>query len=433
MQSKLKRFSNFSNAISTTSEVFRPEDEEELSLILQTQHHGGILARGSGLSYSDCCVNHQGKIIDTTRLNHILSFDPTTGIAVCQSAVLFRDLFLLSNAFIPPIIPGTLFSTIAGGVANDVHGKNNPHMGSLGHHIEWINLELNHQTLKISPLEHPELFHATIAGLGLTGVIKHVALRLTKASHYVLKKNQKFTSLTALLEYMQHEGLSNDYQVAWLDLLNTPRALLSTASHIEPNPSKLNKTSLNFRPTVPKLPIRFITPFAMKQFNRLYFKHVSTKPTSMPLWAFNNPLDAINQWNRIYGKQGLVQFQAVFSSKDAITTINSLLALIRSHNASPLLAVLKYFTQKGKGLLSFAEPGFTLAIDFIHDTKARLAIMAMNQLITRLGGKVYLAKDLFLEHEQFKNMYPEHEVFNTLLTSIHRPASSDIYQRLIKK
>lgn len=433
MQRKKKPFSNFTRAIHTLANSVRPDDEEQLSKILSSHHDNELLVRGHGLSYSDCCVNHNGTIIETTRLNHILSFDPETGIAVCQGAVTFSDLFLIDPHFIPAVLPGTLHATLAGGLANDIHGKNNPSAGTFGRHIEWFELQLHDQSLHCSRTENAELFYATIAGLGLTGIIKRIAVRLQKASRLVTKQTEKFTSLSSLLHYMEDEGLQYDYQVAWLDLLNKPRALLTMANHVskthQNQPSQFPKR----RYSIPKLPLRFISHTLMKQFNRLYYKKANTDTHIVPLWKFNNPLDAINHWNHFYGKKGLLQFQAVFDAENANNTMEALLAIMRSYQATPTLAVLKYFTEPGVGLLSFVQPGFSLAIDFIHTQQARLAIEAMNQLIANIQGKIYLAKDLLLNQDQFIAMYPEHNKFREILARYNSPMKSDLSKRLLNK
>jgi len=116
--------------------------------------------------------------------------------------------------------------------------------------------------------------------------------------------------------------------------------------------------------------------------------------------------------------------------KHAEETLHHLLTIIQSHQASPMLAVLKYFTKAGTGLLSFTEPGFTIAIDFVNNRQARQAIAAMNEYIKTISGKIYLAKDLLLTREQFTAMYPQHEEFCTILTTHHSPMTSDLCKRL---
>lgn len=402
----------------------RPDNEAQISKVFT--HAPRLLARGNGSSYGDCCVNHEGVIVDTTRLNHLLSFDEATGILIAQGGVSFADLFAVNPRYVPPVIPGTLRATLAGGIANDIHGKNNHHAGSFGQHIAWIELQLENESFFCSPQKNRELFYATIGGLGLTGIIKRLAIHMRQAPHFVLTKTEKYFELEPLLKQMQLQGIQYDYQVAWLDLLNQERrALLSMANHTEETSSKSR-----YHLTIPKIPFRLVNNWNMRLFNRYYFNHYRAQKRILPLYYFNNPLDAIHNWNRLYGKKGLIQFQAVFNQETALKTIEELLAIITTASATPTLAVLKYFTQPGCGLLSFPQPGFTLAIDFINNTQAQTAIRAMNQYITNMEGKSYLAKDLFLTKEQFRCQYSHHEEFTDLLAYYKSPMSSDLSKRL---
>ncbi|VEG90673.1 FAD-binding oxidoreductase [Legionella spiritensis] len=425
MLSKHQRLSNFSRAIRTTAQCFRPDNEWQIADLFQESPNRTVLARGQGSSYSDCCVNNEGFVIDCSRLNHLLSFDKSTGLLYCQAGVTFADLFAVHPDYIPPVIPGTLHATIAGGIANDVHGKNNVHEGSLGRHINWLELQIGNQLLRLSPERHADLFAATIAGLGLTGIIRRVGLTLRKASQFVEVKTEKHVSFAELLDRMKKEGMKHDYQVAWLDLLNTPQALLSLANHCS---SCIPRRPYTF--TMPRLPCRVITRWGMKQFNRYYFKRANTEPEAMPLSHFNNPLDSIRHWNRLYGTRGLLQFQAVFDTNDAAEQLDRLIQIIHNAKATPTLAVLKYFSQPGVGLLSFVQPGFAIAIDFINNHEAQKAIHDMNQFITETGGRVYLAKDLLLTRQQFSQQYDKHEQFSSVLRQYQCHTQSDMGQRL---
>ncbi|HBI21504.1 MAG TPA: L-gululonolactone oxidase, partial [Legionella sp.] len=317
MQHKIQSFSNFTRAIHTRSKRVRPDHEEQLQAIATRAHERGLLARGNGLSYSDCCVLNQGTLIDTSRLNHLISFDPHSGIAVCQGSVTFADLFLIDAHFIPPVLPGTLYATLAGGLANDIHGKNNHHAGSFAHHVDWVELNISGHTYRCSRDENKALFTATIAGLGLTGIITRMGIRLRQASRFVRAHTVKFTHTAPLLAHMQHAGIAHDYQVAWLDFLNKPYGLLSLADHIE----HTGQTKMKQTHTIPPLPMRLINRSIIKPFNRMHYHRASIRPQIRPLWAFNNPLDRIKYWNRLYGKHGLVQFQAVFAACDAEKTL----------------------------------------------------------------------------------------------------------------
>lgn len=425
MLSQHKTLSNFSRAIRSQSTCFRPDNEWQVADIYNDQEVRNALARGQGLSYSDCCLNQGGIIIDCQRLNHLLSFDPSTGLLYCQAGVTFADLFSLHPEFIPPVIPGTLYATLGGGIANDVHGKNNHRVGSLGEHVKWVELQIGSRLIRCSQERHSELFRATIGGLGLTGIIRRVAITLRKATRYVENQQQRFTRFDELLNHMAQQGIHYDYQAAWLDLLNPQQALLSLANHCEsaalPVPARFS---------LPKLPFRLINHWAMKQFNHYYFKWADTQTKQLPLVQFNNPLDSIKHWNHLYGKHGLLQFQAVFAEDNASSTLDQLIRIMQNKQAVPTLAVLKYFTKPGSGLLSFVKPGFTIAIDFINNVRARAAIEVMNDLITNLGGQVYLAKDLLLNRQQFVSQYRHLDQFNRVLNDYHCNMQSDLGRRL---
>lgn len=430
MRGKKKLLSHFSRALSSQSLCFRPENEHEIHM-----DKAPALARGAGLSYSDSCFNTNGTVIETQRLNHLLSFDAQTGIVVCQAGVTFKDLLLLSPEFIPPVLPGTLHATLGGALAHDVHGKNNHREHSFGHHVLWCTLLIQGKHIHCSREEQADLFYATIGGLGLTGVITRLALRLKKASLSVIVKKRPIAALSSLLEQMSTEGLDYDYQVAWLDLLHkTPRGVLSLANHCPTttpsSPEFCTKAAFKKNKySIPKIPFSLVQKWVMKCFNHCFFHQKNTEQTCS-LEAFNNPLDKIKHWNALYGPKGLIQFQAVFNQKESLLIIEHLLELIQHHKALPTLAVLKLFTHKGEGLLSFCKPGFTLAIDFKNNERSKQAIKAMNAYITETQGRVYLAKDLLLNAQQYQKMNEQHQRFSQTLLENQCNMKSDLATRL---
>ncbi|MFI4963258.1 MAG: FAD-binding protein [Legionellales bacterium] len=420
MPAKQQVTSHFSHAIWSKSLGLRPDTEQDLKAYPETS-----LARGAGLSYSDCCFNTDGYLINTERLNHLIRFDSSTGILECQAGVTFKELFLVHPDFIPPVLPGTLHATVAGGIANDVHGKNNHLEGSFGHHIKGIELLIGNKKSTCSPENNSELFQATLAGLGLTGIITRVLIGMKKKSRFVQVENTHYTSLESLMDQMITRGLKYDYQVAWLDLLHTPiQGILSLANHCDSGPENKIWTA-----SVPKMPCSLIKAWNMKLFNTLYVKQMKANQC-LGLEQFNNPLDSIAHWNRLYGPKGLIQFQVVFKQENALQTLEQILQYINCNQATPTLAVLKLFTQSGLGTLSFCQPGFTLAVDLIHNHQAKTAIEAINQYISNLGGCVYLAKDLLLTKEQCHTMYPNLPHFKKVLSHNHCRNQSDIAKRL---
>lgn len=427
MRSKKITLTNFTRATYGESHCIRPDSERELIHYITQNKPKNMLARGEGLSYSDSCLNNEGIVIDTVRFNHLIDFNDKTGILICQGGTPFKDLFLLDDEFIPPVLPGTVFATVAGGVAHDVHGKNNPIDGSFGHHIIWLDLLIGDKIVHCNRKKNSDLFYASIAGLGLTGIITRAAIRLKKASRFLQVEHQQFTSIDTLIESMVNFGLKQDYQVAWIDLLSpAPRAILSTANYCESD-VKSNRELKTY--SLPKLPFGLIKKWNMKWFNQYFYSRKQVKEI-LSLTQYNNPLDKILHWNRLYGPKGLIQFQAVFDQSNAIQIINHLIRIIRNYNATPTLTVLKLLTQHGEGLLSFCQPGFTLAIDFINNSQAKTAIRSMNQLISENNGRIYLAKDLLLSSELYHKMYGNAAKFVQVLTKYQCPMRSDLAQRL---
>jgi decaprenylphospho-beta-D-ribofuranose 2-oxidase len=425
MHTKKIVLTNFSRAVASPSFCIRPDNEHQLIEHLSQQKPQRILTRGSGLSYSDCCLNTNHLVINTQHLNHFISFDKTSGIVVCQAGVTFYDLLHLDPEFIPPVLPGTLHATLAGGIANDVHGKNNPHAKSLGHHIVWMMLLINDNMVYCNRVTNSDLFYATIAGVGLTGIIIRLAIRLKKASHFVQAEYVPHNCISSLVETMTTQGFAYDYQVAWLDLLRpTPRAVVSWANHCPDLTVRKKK-----RYSVPKLPFSLINTWNMSWFNNYYFNH-QPKKECLSLEEFNNPLDKISHWNHLYGKKGVLQFQAVFPQEYAVFLIGQFSAIIKKNNATPTLSVLKLFTQPGDGLLSFCMPGLTLAIDFINNPQATKAIIEMNSMSSNHKSRIYLAKDLLLTAGQYKTMYEHHDQFSKIVKKYQSPMCSDLAQRL---
>lgn len=426
MRARSGIFNNFGRNQQTASACYRPDREKQLGLIFSENKDTSLLARGAGLSYNDCCLNHDQSIIDTSRLNHLLAFDAQNGILEVQPAVNFADIFTVNANYIPAVIPGTLAATMAGAIANDIHGKNNVHEGSFGDHLLWLQLQCGQETVLCSPEQNRELFFATIGGLGLTGIIRRLAVKLKFNTPFVRVESEKFNRWDSLFAAMLSKASAVDYQAAWLDLLNKPAAVLSWAMAATHNSDWQVPRSL----TVPPLPFRCITPWGMRLFNRAYYQRHDCGRKTIPLVHYNNPLDQIRHWNRLYGKQGLLQFQAVFPTAIAVEVLEKIINTINKNNATPTLTVLKYLSRPGRGLLSFPAPGFTLAIDFINNIPAQTTIMALNNLITQVGGKVYLAKDRLLTPEQFRAQYPQHDHFRDILQQLALPISSNLSRRL---
>ena len=427
MLTEKKKLSNFAHNSTVESVCVRPETEQQLDILSQHSKKEGILIRGHGLSYNDSCLSSTGLTILSERFNHFISFDKNSGIVICQPAVRIKELFELDPNWFPAIVPGTVNASVGGAIAHDVHGKNQYHAGNFSEQVLWIDLLIQNKTYRISPTEYTDLWRATIGGIGLTGIIKRVALQLKQQSRTVKVKRQRFDTHQALLQCMQTEGVEQAYQVAWLNILDGEQSILTFANHvpaIEPPAEK------DYCFSIPKLPFTLLGKTPIKLFNSFYYRWTKESSSTIDFVTFNNPLDRIKSWQNLYGRKGLRQFQCVFPSDSAKQTLNQIQTILKRHKVIPCLSILKYFKYSGKGYLSFTQPGFTLAIDFINNKQSINAIEDLNTLILKIQGKIYMAKDFSLTKEPFQLMYPEAERFIAVLQTYQSPMRSNLGKRL---
>jgi decaprenylphospho-beta-D-ribofuranose 2-oxidase len=403
----------------------RPERPREIDQAFAAATAGGVLARGGGRAYGDAALNDGGNVILTTRLNRLLSFDSVTGELACEPGVTFADLLqvFLPRGFMAPASPGTAFATVGGAVAADVHGKNHDRHGSFGDHVKWFDLLLaDGSTQRVTAESDPELFAATIGGMGLTGILRAVGFRLLPAAWPIVSVTERrMANLEKFLEGFAEARETAMFSVGWIDAVARGAALgrgvLETAEFVAgdapPGARRLR--------TVPfDLPGLALNPLSVRLFNAAYFHRVPEggRQRIRPLRDFLYPLDSLLEWNRIYGKRGFYQFQGVIPDVTAPMALRQLLETISSKGNPSFLAVLKTLGSPGRGYLSFPLRGHTLALDFPRGPGSDELLRQLETITRANGGRVYLAKDAHLSPESFRAMYPDLPHFEAVLQRV---------------
>jgi len=418
----------------------RPERHSDLlSTMTDSLAMGGsMLAYGAGRSYGDVALNSGGRSVITTRLDRMLAFDSVTGLLVAETGVTFGEILatFLPLGFAPPVTPGTGFATLGGGVANDVHGKNHHISGSLGHHVEWLELRLpSGECRRLTRVESGPLWRATIGGLGLTGLIERIALRLKRVPSNALKVHKR--RISNLNEFLVAfaEHAKTDYVVGWIDALargsSLGRGILETGTptNLGIEPSNVTPRRMPF-----DLPSIALNSTTVQAFNALYRRHVPSAglERTMHYAKFLYPLDAIHDWNRIYGKRGFHQFQSLIPYEAGETALRKLLECVAQSGQGSFLAVLKAMGERGLGYMSFPAPGYTLALDFPNSPGVTTLLTKLQFITADHGGRVYLAKDDTLPPGQLPAMYPELEEYRAVLAEIDPQGriDSDLSRRL---
>ncbi len=385
-----------------------------------------ILAQGLGRSYGDVCLNDKQTILATRGLNRFIHFDAHTGKLYCESGVSLAEILDLCvpQGWFLPVTPGTKFVTIGGAIANDVHGKNHHRAGTFGRYVlQFELLQSSGERLICSSEKHVELFKATIGGLGLTGLITWAKIQLKRIHHRAIHTESiQFENIEAFFELAEQSDENYEYTMSWVDCNYTKqigRGIFFRGNHITeyeiPEKWKISSKKL----TIPMdLPGFILNPWSVKLFNFLYYHQQKQKSVSKlaDYDPFFYPLDAILQWNCMYGKRGFLQYQCVVPYEDH-RMITEILNQIAKSGLSSFLAVLKNFGEvPSPGILSFPRKGVTLALDFpIKGAQTFALLDSLDDKVRECGGAVYPCKDARLSPINFQAYYPQWQAFSQFI------------------
>ena len=375
-----------------------------------------LLTYGKGRSYGDVCQNNYLINLDT--LDKFLKIDKETGTLFCSANITIKEILkkIIPFGYFLPVVPGTQNVTIGGAIANDIHGKNHHLAGSFGNYVKEIEL-LRSDEGKIICNEnnYSSIFHSTIGGLGLTGIILSAKIKLKKIESKKIKTiSRTFKSFEEYVSLNKEIENEFEYCVGWVDLLNLKkerfRGVILAGNHYEQSENNLNvekNIEFNF-PFVPFFSL--VNRFSLFFLNNLYFylgKRNSEKISNYKGFFF--PLDIINYWNKAYGRKGFFQYQFVIPNKHADKFFNEFVIELKKSKQTPALTVLKSFGEiPSIGTLSFPREGITMAVDFPNKGIDTLNFMEiLDNIVIKYEGAVYPAKDARMSKNAFLKSFPK--------------------------
>jgi len=384
---------------------------------------GGI-ARGLGRSYGDSAQNGGGTVLRLHDQVLDAAIDEAAGTVTVPAGVSLDDLLRVAvpRGFFVPVSPGTRFVTVGGAIASDIHGKNHHVEGSFGNHVQRLSLLLaDGSVVELGPDRRPELFWATVGGMGLTGVILDATVRLLRIETSRCSVDTTRTpDLDTLLALMDEGDRYYRYSVAWIDLMakgsRLGRSILTRGDHattdqlaprdaVDPlayDPHQL----VAVPPLVP--PAGLLNHTTVAAFNELWYRKAPRRRVGqiVSISSYFHILDAIGSWNRLYGRPGFLQYQFVvpFGQETALRTVVERLA---GSGTASFLAVLKRFGAANPGPLSFPIPGWTLALDLPAGSRGLASLLhGLDEVVLDAGGRHYLAKDSHTTPAAIRRGYP---------------------------
>jgi FAD/FMN-containing dehydrogenase len=373
-----------------------------------------------GRSYGDMCLNPNGFLWDTRYLDNFIHFDGHTGVLECEAGTLLKDIqeLVVPRGWMLPVTPGTQYVTAGGAIANDVHGKNHHRFGSFGEHVQQLTLvRSSGETIDCGPENRADWYGATVGGMGLTGVITRLQLKLRPVSGaWVEVETIPYGSLGEFFELADASQKDWEYTVSWIDCISrrSRRGIFVRGNHSPEGPSRVHASPRLNLPFTP--PMSLVNRLSLRALNTAYFnlKKAGAGTKLEHYQPFFYPLDRILNWNRMYGPRGFYQYQCVVPQDQREQTVEMLLDETRRSNSGSFLAVLKTFGERlAPGMLSFPCSGVTLALDFPNQGHQTLALMdRMDAHVRAVGGRLYAAKDARMTKELYESGYPQLQNFH---------------------
>jgi decaprenylphospho-beta-D-ribofuranose 2-oxidase len=417
--------SGWGRTLRSTSWEFQPRSRPELQeFISDHKNSRGIITHGLRRSYGDSSLNIGGVTIDAAFLSDI-SFHLNSDVVTVGAGVAINTLenIALTHNLFPPVVPGTGFVSIGGAIAADIHGKSHHTTGSFSACVKRIQLLYSEGEIRDLYPDGPSQDHfwATIGGLGLTGMILEADLQLIQMDQpKVLVEETRVKNLEEMLSALSSSDAHFEHTVAWIDLSGDfqGRGIVGKGNYLPQDSHEAGRTSSPVKQSTalpfPKIGRKsLINKFTVGAFNEMWFRKPLTNGISS-IESFMHPLDRIQNWNRVYGNQGFLQYQFVVPEGNE-DFLGHVLSTMKNLGAASFLGVLKKFGEGSRGHLSFPKPGWTLALDIpSHIDNLEQTLNSLDSQLCGRDGRIYLIKDARLRPEFVPIMYPKLEEWRSI-------------------
>jgi len=446
---------------STESLVARLSSVQECIGLIEFAGRNGytICPRGAGYTYADMILNDRQIILDISRMNRLLRWDPDAGIMTVEPGVRLSDIFLtaLPWNWTLPACPGGMAVTVGGAVSNNVHGKDSWKNGNFGAQVNGLKLlTASGEILSLDGQSNPALFRAVIGGMGLFGIIIEVTLQLKKVpSPFVEVSTAPSRDIWESVEKLEDAKADSDFSVAWVDAFSTGRALgrgyvvkAKWAGDGEGMDRERLSKSLTL-PTkifglLPAAPTWYLLrPFFRPSFlrpansaNYLLTRLKGMRKERMLFTEYNFMHNRIPELKRVFRPHGFLELQPLIPRRSGAPAVAEVFRLCQRHGFQSLLCGFKAHSGDDF-MISYSGDGYSIGVSLQRrgrdPEKTKLFARALFEHTLNCGGKAFLAKDELLPRDIFERMYPQYKEFLEVKRAVDPEGlfKSDMYRRLM--
>jgi FAD/FMN-containing dehydrogenase len=412
---------NFGHSLKASSYRISVQRTEDIYEAFQLAKKLGVkvTARGTGISYNDASLNGGGIVLDLSGMNQIVEWEPASGVVRCESGVTLEQLWqrVEPDGWWPPVVSGTMKTTLGGCLAANIHGKNNFQAGPIGEHvIEFTAMLPTGALVTCTPKKNADLFYAMISGLGMLGIFTSITLKMKRIFSGLISVDAwHVPNLSRHLNDLREHAPTHDYIVGWLDVFASRTGLGRGQIHgarqlnegEDPNPQKTEALSNQRLPdrffgVVPKSMLHSLMKPAM---NNVGMRFINTGRYALALRAhtfrqshdeFHFLLDYAPGWERSFGRGGLIQYQSFLPKETAEDAWREMIRRSHQNRLPSYLGVTKRH-RPDKFLLTHGVDGFSLAMDFkvTDSNRAKLGalLQEFDRIVLEAGGRFYFAKN----------------------------------------
>lgn len=433
-----KKIKSFDLSFKTTVNYISPKTYKELENI--SKRSKKIITMGNNYSYAPIFFEKKSLSIDTKNFKKIINFNKNKKEITVESGLEFVELlnFTLKHNLWIQHIPGYPNITIGGAVAANIHGKTAQKNGTIRNSVKEILLfHKKKGWLKLSNKQNKEIFELTLGGLGLTGTIVRVTLKLSYFNHKIILKKKLIKNFNEAINFLRIKKKSS-FSYSWHDSsCNSSLGKGIIFSHQFVKEKKKNHIVIILKKKLSQL--GFVFPFSL--WNRVsvffanfifYYLNSITKFEQINFIDSIFPFYGKENYFKFFGNKGFVEYQVLIPEKNINKFIQEFENLIKEYKPLITLISLKYLGGSHT-LLRFEGNSPCLTINFVNNSKNLLFINLMHNLLIKYNCLPNIIKNSLLKKEIVKKCYNNELVkFKKKLLSFdkNRIYASEVSKRL---